>query len=390
MPFCRKCGSLLGEGKKFCVRCGAPVVSAASSVRAEIPKSPQGPPPQPKLEAPEAYESPADQEIVHPIDQDHADLGADLVAYKCSNCGAAMAYDVGALSLKCPFCGTLYAMKENAVPKIRRPESVIPFAVTKDQAEELFRAWLSKGFWAPNDMKDVSRLNKLVSMYVPMWVFSAQAHTNWSAQSGMFRYRQVAYTMTEDGREVTRLRNERYTEWYPTNGTHDGTYPVVPVPASPALVQFVRGMRKGLSKRLYPIIDSYKYGACKPYDPRYMLGCSVDSGLYPPEECELLLAQRIQGFEQAACYSLVPGDEKRGLQCNTSLFDVSHQLAYVPIYLSSYEYKNKVYHFIVNGQTGQIISDNKPVSAIKVIIALVIAAIVIAGVVAWIFYGTST
>jgi hypothetical protein len=206
----------------------------------------------------------------------------------------------------------------------------------------------------------------------------------------MFRYRQVAYTTTEDGREVTRFRNERYTEWYPSNGTHEGAYPVVPVPASPALVQFVKRMKSGIEKRLYPIIDSYEYGACKPYDPRYMLGCSVDSGLYPSEDSESLLVQKVQAFEQAACYRLVPGDEKRGLQCNISLFNVNHQLVYVPIYFSSYEYKDKIYHFIVNGQNGQIISDNKPVSVIKVIIALGVAVMVIAGVVAWIYYGPST
>jgi hypothetical protein len=296
-----------------------------------------------------------------------------------------MAYDAGTLSLKCPFCATAYVIKEKALPKMQRPERVIPFAITKENAKGKLNDWLSEGFWAPNDMKDASVINDLVAMYVPMWVFDGKAHSNWSAQSGMYRHRQVAYRTTENGQEVTRYRDEQYTEWYPSNGTHDESYVNIPVPGSPALVKHVTAkMKDGLKKKLFPIIDSYKYEAAKAYDPRYLLGCAVDSGLFPPKEdptsAEQILISRLEGFEQSACYRLAPGDTKRELHCNTSVFDVTCRLTYVPIYMASFQYKEQIYHFVVNGQNGQVISDEKPISAKKVFIAIGIVA-AIAGII---------
>jgi hypothetical protein len=50
----------------------------------------------------------------------------------------------------------------------------------------------------------------------------------------------------------------------------------------------------------------------------------------------------------------------------------------VPVWISSFKYKEKVYQFAVNGQTGKV-GGKAPVSAWRVILAILIGIGVIAG-----------
>ena len=47
-----------------------------------------------------------------------------------------------------------------------------------------------------------------------------------------------------------------------------------------------------------------------------------------------------------------------------------------PVWMSNFKFKDKVYSFVVNGQTGRI-AGKSPVSALRVIAAIIIAIIVL-------------
>jgi hypothetical protein len=53
----------------------------------------------------------------------------------------------------------------------------------------------------------------------------------------------------------------------------------------------------------------------------------------------------------------------------------------LPIWLSSYRYKEKVFRFLVNGRTGEV-QGERPYSWIKILLAAVAAVGVIAGIAA--------
>ena len=69
----------------------------------------------------------------------------------CQGCGASMSYDASVKALRCPFCGSAQ-LKEQADQKEIAPSAVVPFTVLRDQADELLREWLGKGFWRPGDL----------------------------------------------------------------------------------------------------------------------------------------------------------------------------------------------------------------------------------------------
>ena len=50
----------------------------------------------------------------------------------------------------------------------------------------------------------------------------------------------------------------------------------------------------------------------------------------------------------------------------------------LPVWLAAYKYQGKTYRFVVNGRTGRV-QGERPWSAIKIAVAVVIAALVVGG-----------
>jgi hypothetical protein len=63
---------------------------------------------------------------------------------------------------------------------------------------------------------------------------------------------------------------------------------------------------------------------------------------------------------------------------NTDYADITYKYILVPVWISSFQYKEKTYQFAVNGQTGKV-GGKTPISVFRVILAILIAAGIIWG-----------
>src|SRR5512147_1587328 len=72
---------------------------------------------------------------------------------KCDQCGATMLVSEDERTATCAFCGTPYVRAGEARPDRLAPEFVLPFTVSRREAEEAFRAWLGTGgIFCPGDL----------------------------------------------------------------------------------------------------------------------------------------------------------------------------------------------------------------------------------------------
>ena len=73
----------------------------------------------------------------------------------------------------------------------------------------------------------------------------------------------------------------------------------------------------------------------------------------------------------------IGGDEQRIHSMNTAYSDITFKHTLLPIWIRSYRFKDIVFRFMINGQTGEV-QGERPFSAIKIILAIlaVIAVIV--------------
>ena len=63
----------------------------------------------------------------------------------------------GERTTTCAFCGSKQVLAQDASEQPIRPESLLPFQITKDDANKRFGAWLGGLWFRPNDLKRMAR-----------------------------------------------------------------------------------------------------------------------------------------------------------------------------------------------------------------------------------------
>ncbi|UCH95655.1 MAG: hypothetical protein JSV88_02100 [Candidatus Aminicenantes bacterium] len=293
----------------------------------------------------------------------------EVVSVRCSACGASITLDPNVTSDQCPYCASNIVVKSGTTSSLLKPKSLLPFAIDRKKAAGLFGAWIKKLWFAPSNLKksDVAS-EKLNGIYVPYWTYDSRTQTWYTGQRGTYYYETQTYTTTENGQTVTRTRQVRRVRWTSVSGQVHNHFDDILVIASHSLPN-------KYTERLEP----WNLSQLVPYNDKYLSGfrsesyqVDVTTGLNEAKEKMLPVIRR-------TVRSDIGGDEQRIHTMNTTYNDITFKHILLPIWISSYRYKNKVYRFLVNGQTGEV-QGERPYSALKIMLAvlLVIAVIVAA------------
>jgi predicted RNA-binding Zn-ribbon protein involved in translation (DUF1610 family) len=318
---CAACGAPVESPDRFCPACGAeqPVAAAADAAAA--------------------------------VEHRH---------FQCKNCGAEVAIEPSQRSYVCPFCDSAYVVEYTPEQAGRQPpEFVIGFAVTPEQALSGFRQWLGRNPWfRPRDLRLAQVEGKLRGVYIPFWSFSMLAESRWSAEVGEHWTRTESYTTTENGKMVTKTRQVTETEWWDLSGRHHEYY-------SGYLISGSRGLAQRDADRIGP----FHLAALKRYAPYFLAGWLCEEYSVERPAAQEASKQAFEQLEQQNIAKFLPGDTHRNLQTQTEFSRIGADLILLPIYLLSYRYRDKLYRFLLNGQTGKADGD-KPLSGWRVALAV--------------------
>lgn len=289
----------------------------------------------------------------------------------CSACGANTTIDPNIRSHSCPYCMNPLVVKDAHTDSVIQPKAVLPFKLNKDEVRNKFKAWV-KGLWfAPNDLKkasvDTDRFN---GMYIPYWTFDSNTQSSYIGQRGDYYYVNVNYTATENGKTVTKTRRDRKIRWHTVSGNVSHAFDDVLVIASHSL----------------PLKYAEKL---EPWDLENLTGFNESFlGGFITEKYKVELKE---GFDTARnkmddhirtlVRKNIGGDQQRIINLNTKHSDITFKHILLPIYISAFRFKGKVYNFLVNGRTGEV-QGERPYSAWKIAL-LVIAILAVIGVVAY-------
>ncbi|WP_219834985.1 hypothetical protein [Paenibacillus sp. R14(2021)] len=306
-------------------------------------------------------------------DEDKAsmkDWGAEQQVIKCGNCSGEMLLPANQTAAVCAFCGSPKVLSQGNPGSIR-PESVIPFHVSREQAAQAFNAWRKKKWFIPNAFKKGSVSSNLNGIYVPFWTFDTNTDSSYRAEVGVYHYRMETRTRVVNGKTETYTEQVRYTVWHWTSGTYRQFFNDVLIPAS--------GQYD--SKLLHKLND-FKLNQLTPYKPEYLSGfiaerysVSLPAGW---EEAK----SRVDAELQSEIRSGISGDEVRFLSIDTRYFDQTYKHILLPIWNANYLYQSKTYRYMVNGETGSV-TGRVPRSGWK-IAAFVLVCLVLLGVIGFI------
>lgn len=288
----------------------------------------------------------------------------EQLVYKCGRCGSQSVFTTEMPTFTCSFCNYEAVNPVAYKTRIIQPSGMIPFKVDRQQSISIFKTWLGKGWWAPRDLQQFARPDALHGIYLPFWTYDAQTNSAWSGYGGRYYYETEYYTDSQGKRQSKQVRK---TEWIYRSGTYDHFFDDILI-----------GGATELSQSEYESIFPYQLEELVNFDAKYLSGwkadvydIAVNDGY---EKAEAMMKDTIYD----ACAELCRIDTYKNLEVNTSYSDQTYKHILLPLWLCTYAYKKKNYHFLINGQTGKI-HGKKPVSAAKIILVILIALLVIAG-----------
>lgn len=295
---CARCRDLLDEEDLFCPNCGAEAPAGSGPAAA-----------------------PARSVTVHRFD--------------CSSCGASLVWPAAAQGLRCMFCGR-ESLAEQPAARMPAPRRVCPFRIGQEQAQTVFRAWLGKGRFRPNDLQSAAVLTEMRGVYLPYWAFAVDCDTYWTADSNF-------------------IPPGAKAEWAPQFGTHRGRYAGTLVPASGAL-SFMEVRQLG----------DYDLDAAAPYSAEALGGLPVEPFAVSRKRARLAARKEVEGRLRDDCRAQVPGPSQRNLKLNTLATGTTAEPVLLPAWILAWEYRGKRFRFLINGETGKV-SGHAPNSPWKVL-----------------------
>lgn len=303
---CSRCATPLEDGDLRCAVCALPVAVAGSAV------------------------AKAHSEIL-----------------RCTDCGAAIAYDANKQAPACGFCGAVMKV-EQPIDPIEVAQLRLPFSVSRDEAMLALRTWLGRrGFFAPKTLRDEAVIETLQPLCWAAWIVNAKAQVAWTADSD---------------------HNSQRSSWAPHSGLVSIDFGNIAVSAS-------RGLDQLECARLVPY-----------YDLSNVVGVSQEIPGEVPAMTESFDAQRsaaratvqraIEAVAKTRVKSAVPGSSVRNIKVSCLIERQTTDRVALPAWVLAYRYRGSPYRAIINGQRADQVFGSSPTDWVKVM-ALVVGGVAI-------------
>ena len=262
-------------------------------------------------------------------------------SYICNSCGAELVLEETAAASECPYCGSPVVLA-GQLSGMNKPDCVIPFCLTKDNAKESLKGFYKGKYLLPKEFKDENRLKEIQGIYVPFWLFDCDADAN------------IVYDATTTRSWSDSSYNYTETKHYDVFRSGSLGFHDIPTDGSTK-------MDDAYMEGLEPFI----YDSMQPFDPAYLSGFAADkydvdaTASFPRAE------KRVETSTAEAFADTVQGYETVTMK-NTSIKTTngSYKYALFPVWMLTSKYKDKSYTFAINGQTGKV-SGELPINKLK-------------------------
>lgn len=348
---CLNCGDNLKffveEGYLKCVSCGSEFSPEIFEINAVLEE---------KIEHEIDFNSEKEDEITRFFREKHQEI-------ICNACGSVVLTNKNTISTFCAFCGSP-AVIERRIQKEFLPDGIIPFKVSRDDAQQNIRKWLKTQKTAPRGFMSQKMLDKMTGIYVPFWLVDADCEMNVSGSC--YRYDHM---------------NQVYYEYFVRR---NGSFPMKLVPFDGS---------KRIPDTLMEAIEPYDYKELVDFNDSYLNGVYAERYDQSPSE----LAPRIHGRFKDYMYELarkLTDDKYTTHDMNKNYSTASNYKCYyalLPVWFLTYTYNGGEYSIAVNGQTGEVAGRTpdsawgKFINGVNNHYALIVSSIIVLGMAALTF-----
>lgn len=256
----------------------------------------------------------------------------EMVSYTCPSCGGEIVVDGTVAADRCPYCDNVAIMQAQVTGMVK-PDYVIPFKKTKEDAKAALLKFYEGKKLLPDRFSDANHMDEITGIYVPFWLFDSQA----SAQ------------MTFDATRISTWSDSSYrytkTDHYLLQRSGTLNFQRIPVDGSTKM-----------DDAFMDAIEPFDYHDLVPFDQAYLSGYvankpDVDVQNSLPRANERLINSTVSAFTATVSgYSSVM-PRVRNVHATNGVI----KYAMLPVWLLTTRYNDQVYTFAMNGQTGKLV-----------------------------------
>lgn len=268
--------------------------------------------------------------------------GSDAVHYVCQNCGAELITSADVTATTCSYCDAPMILGDRLSGDMA-PALVLPFTISKEQAENAFRKWCKNGILTPDDFKRASRVKSLTGMYVPFWLYdiNGRGEANFHATKS-HSYRSGDYRITE-------------TKHYNIYRKVSLEFEKIPCDASTKMPD-----------TMMDNLEPYSYNDLTNFQPAYLSGYIAEKYNYTAEQLFPRLKQKSDNYLNDYVRSTIQGyDSVSQTSSNYIAKQRNAHYTLLPVWMFAYNHRGKEYLFAMNGQTGAVVG-KPPIQKSKV------------------------
>lgn len=265
------------------------------------------------------------------------DWGAEadgLRVYSCPSCGAELICDQSTAATACPYCGNP-AIVPGQFSGALRPDYILPFRLSKDDAVQALRAHYKGKPFLPRSFTSANHIEQIQGVYVPFWLFDGGAE-------GAASYRASNTNVYETGDyEITETRH------YHVVRAGSLAFEKIPVDAS-----------SKMPDDHMDSIEPFDYAQLRPFSTAYLPGYLADKYDVTIDDSRDRADTRCRETLAQALRDTVTGYGA----CVTEREDIALRrgkvhYALLPVWMLSTKWNGQDFLFAMNGQTGKLVGD---------------------------------
>ena len=294
-----------------------------------------------KAEAAQAAKAEAAEAAAASGGWDTSDLSRDwgaeadgLRVYSCPSCGAELICDQSTAATACPYCGNP-AIVPGQFSGALRPDYILPFRLSKDDAVQALRAHYKGKPFLPRSFTSANHIEQIQGVYVPFWLFDGGAE-------GAASYRASNTNVYETGDyEITETRH------YHVVRAGSLAFEKIPVDAS-----------SKMPDDHMDSIEPFDYAQLRPFSTAYLPGYLADKYDVTIDDSRDRADTRCRETLAQALRDTVTGYGA----CVTEREDIALRrgkvhYALLPVWMLSTKWHGQDFLFAMNGQTGKLVGD---------------------------------
>lgn len=278
--------------------------------------------------------------------------GENLDVYRCENCGAEIMADESVTATFCVYCGSTAILKDKIDEGVI-PNLIIPFKNVKEDAITAFKKSTKNKILTPKSFKSEKNIQKITGVYIPFWAYDLLADGNISFHASDTR------CWSDSRYDYTEISN------YSVLKSGHFEYDKVLADAS-----------SRFDDDLMDSLEPFNYSDLTEYNHAYLSGFLAEK--YDVAEEDGL--GRAIDRSMNTCISLVaesiPHQTKTVTSNDIKITKKGSHYIMLPVWMVNIKYKDKMYTFAMNGQTGKIIG-NFPVGVMETIVCSIIVFVLL-------------